>query len=71
MVRGEVPQLSEAKISRLLDGCTVIDAAVTRRAYVNVRRLFNAIAQGRSDRRRLSRARPPAAAGPGRQSVLH
>lgn len=46
MVASEAPQLSEAKIERLLDGCTVNDAAVTRRDYVNARRLFNTLARG-------------------------
>lgn len=48
MVQAEAPQLSDAKVERLLDGCTVNDAAVTRRDYVNARRLFNTLARGKN-----------------------
>lgn len=47
IVRKEAPQLSENRVSRLLDGCTVNDAAVTRRDYVNARRLFTVLESGR------------------------
>lgn len=48
IVQAEAPQLDDSKIEQLLDGCTVKDAAVTRRSYVNARRLFSTLARGRS-----------------------
>lgn len=47
MVKAEAPHLGEDRIERLLDGCTVFDAAVTKRHYVNARRLFGTLARGR------------------------
>lgn len=47
MVQMEAPRLASERIEKLLDGCTVTDAAVTRQKYINARRLFNTLARGR------------------------
>lgn len=47
MVAGEMPQLSAEKTERLLNGCTVRDAVVTRREYISTRRLFHVLDRGR------------------------
>jgi AAA domain len=42
MVRGELGEVKEATVERIIDGCTVEDPK-TMKKYVNVRRLFNTI----------------------------